>query len=122
MRFRHPLARARGMGSAKEGTHHWYLQRATAVLLVFLCCWLAWVIVAVAGQDHAAVLAFLSRPLNASLTLLALIAILWHAQLGLQVVIEDYVHHRATEWFLHLLVKGLSYLGIIIGGITVLRI
>ena len=92
---RTPLGRVRGLGSAKEGTAHWWAQRVTAVALVPLSLWLVAWVVATAGADHKAVTAWLADPLVAIPMLLVIVATFHHAQLGLQVVIEDYVH---TEW------------------------
>jgi succinate dehydrogenase / fumarate reductase membrane anchor subunit len=117
-----PLARARGLGSAKEGVHHWYLQRVTAVLLIFLMAWLVYALVTLAGESHAAALTFMARPFNAALLILSLITLFWHAVLGLQVVIEDYVHHRATELILHFLVRAGAVIAVITGVIHVLKL
>ncbi len=87
-----PLGRARGLGAAKEGVSHWWLQRVTAVALVPLVLWLTLSLAALAGADHASVVAWVSRPLVAVLLSLTLAAGFHHLKLGLQVVIEDYVH------------------------------
>ncbi len=95
MSLRTPLGRVRGLGSAKDGTAHWWAQRVTAVALLPLLLWLAAALAATAGMDHAAAVEWLSNPLAAILMILLIGAGFHHAQLGLQVVIEDYVH---TEW------------------------
>jgi succinate dehydrogenase / fumarate reductase membrane anchor subunit len=95
MRFRTPLARVRGLGSAKSGTHHWWMQRLTAVALVPLSLWLVASLINLATADHATVVAWLSSPVAAVLLCALIVAIFHHGQLGLQVVLEDYVH---TEW------------------------
>jgi len=94
-RLRSPLGRALGLGSAKEGVTHWWVQRVTAVALVPLALWFVASVVALAGADRAAVVAWLHAPLAAILMVLLLIALFYHWALGLQVVIEDYIH---TEW------------------------
>ncbi len=86
------LARARGLGAAKEGVQHWWLQRVTAIALVPLLLWFTASLAQLAGADHAAVVAWLSRPLVAVLVVLLLFATFVHLKLGLEVVIEDYVH------------------------------
>lgn len=91
MSLRTPLARARGLGAAKQGVHHWWLQRVTAVALVPLSVWLVASLVAVAGTDHATVSAWIGQPLTAILLILTVIATFYHAALGLQVVYEDYI-------------------------------
>ena len=93
----HPIARARGLGSAKDGTHHWWLQRLTAVALVLLSPWFVILAVGLLGADHAAVRSTLAQPLNATLMLAFVISLFWHARLGLQVVVEDYIHVRWLE-------------------------
>ena len=95
MRFRSPLARVRGLGSAKSGTHHWWLQRLTAVALVPLTVWFVASLISLATADYATVVAWLGSPLAAVLLCALIVAIFYHGQLGLQVVLEDYVH---AEW------------------------
>lgn len=95
MSIRTPLARARGLGSAKDGVGHWWAQRITAVALVPLTLWLVVSIAARAGAGHEAVLAWLSSPVAAVAVVLFLGVLFYHSQLGLQVVVEDYVH---SEW------------------------
>ncbi len=92
---RTPMGRVRGLGAAKEGPAHWWAQRLTAIALVPLCLWFAAAIAAMAGADHKAATAWLADPPNAILTVLLVVALFHHAQLGVQVVVEDYVH---TEW------------------------
>ncbi|OGT59152.1 MAG: succinate dehydrogenase, hydrophobic membrane anchor protein [Gammaproteobacteria bacterium RIFCSPHIGHO2_12_FULL_63_22] len=92
MSLRHPLAIARGLGSAKDGVGHWWVQRLTAVALLLLAPWFAWLVLGLIGADHYSVRHTLAQPLNASLLLAFVLSLFWHAQLGLQVVVEDYVH------------------------------
>ena len=95
MKFRTPLAQVRGLGSAKSGTHHWWLQRLTAVALVPLSLWLVAALLNVVTADHTTVIGWLHAPLVAILCCAFVVAAFYHAQLGLQVVLEDYVH---SEW------------------------
>ncbi len=95
MSLRTPVARARGLGSAKDGLHHWWAQRVSAVALIPLTIWFVASIVALAGADHAAVSAWIGNPIVAVLLVLLVAAALYHAQLGMQVVYEDYIH---THW------------------------
>jgi succinate dehydrogenase / fumarate reductase, membrane anchor subunit len=121
-RLRSPLGRAIGLGSAKEGVEHWWAQRVSAVALIPLGLWLAASLVALAGADRAAVLAWLHAPVQAILAILLLIAVFYHAALGLQVVIEDYVH---AEWLKvsSLVAMRLVAFGLAVAGIfAVLRI
>ena len=99
MTLRTPLARVRGLGSAKDGTHHWWMQRITAVALVPMSIWFVVSMIKLTGADHAAVSAWLATPVTAVLMLLFIIATFHHLQLGMQVVIEDYVHGEGTKIF-----------------------
>ncbi|MEH6419053.1 succinate dehydrogenase, hydrophobic membrane anchor protein [Pseudomonas sp. CGJS7] len=90
--LRNPLKTARGLGSAKDGTHHFIVQRVTAIALVFLTLYVLGLIVSWIGGDYASVRASVANPCNAVLLSAFVIAMFWHAKLGLQVIIEDYVH------------------------------
>ncbi len=92
---RSPLARARGLGAAGEGAAHWWAQRLTAVALVPLLLWFAASVCAMTGAGHQEVRAWIADPVVAILLILMTVAGFHHAQLGVQVVIEDYVH---AEW------------------------
>jgi succinate dehydrogenase / fumarate reductase membrane anchor subunit len=102
--YRTPLKLARGLGSGKSGTGHWWAQRVTAVLLALLVPWLVGVLVSLVGADLHAARAAIARPWNAIPLAAFVIAAFWHAKLGMQVVIEDYVHTRWLEMTLQLLV------------------
>ena len=101
--LRTPIARARGLGSGKSGTEHFWIQRVTAVVLALLVPWLIGLLVSLVGAELDAVRATIARPWNAILLAGFVVALFWHAKLGIQVVIEDYVHTRGTEITLHLL-------------------
>lgn len=120
--LRTPLARARGLGSGKTGTEHFWVQRVTAVALALLVPWLLYVLVQMAGADAATATAILHRPLNAILMIAFVVAMFWHAKLGMQVVIEDYVHTRGMEITLHLLNTFLCSLGAIASVYAIVRI
>ena len=117
-----PLARARGHGSAKEGVHHWYAQRASALLLILLVGWLIYASIVLAGADYAAARAFVASPVNAAFLVVLIISMLYHAMLGLQVVIEDYVHSPATEIVLYFITRAGALLGMALGVIHVLKL
>jgi succinate dehydrogenase / fumarate reductase membrane anchor subunit len=106
MSMRSPLGRARGLGSAKSGTQHWWAQRLTALALVPLTIWFVIAMVAATGSDYASARVFIGNPITAVLLILLIVATFHHAQLGLQVVIEDYVHTKPVEIALLLAVKG----------------
>ena len=93
--MRTPLARAIGLGSAKEGVGPWWAERVSAVALVPLTLWFVASIIAHTGSDYATFIVWLRTPLTAILMILLLIALFYHTALGLQVVIEDYVHSGA---------------------------
>ena len=95
--LRNPLARVRGLGSSRSGVHHWWLQRVTAVILVPLVLWFAVSLLSVAHADYATMKAWVSRPFNTALLVVLLTAMFYHARLGLQVVIEDYVHEELVK-------------------------
>lgn len=86
------LKTVRGLGSAKSGAHHWWLQRVTAVGNLLLMLWFIASLLRLPLTDHAAVIAWLASPLSAVLMALMIINVCWHFRLGLQVVLEDYVH------------------------------
>ncbi len=87
---RTPLARARGLGSAKEGVHHWWMQRLTAIALIPLVVWFAISLVMLSGAEYQVVRAWIASPLVMLMLILTIGIGLHHAQLGLQVVWEDY--------------------------------
>jgi succinate dehydrogenase / fumarate reductase membrane anchor subunit len=87
-----PLAKARGTGSAHHGSGHWMHQRITAVANIPLMLWLVWSVVHLPSSSFQDVSLWLSQPVNAILMILAVLSTFYHAVLGLQVVIEDYVH------------------------------
>ena len=88
-----PLGRALGLGAAHEGTARWKAERLTAIASLFLVLWFVFSAMALAGADYAQVRAWLASPIAASLMILLIVAVFYHTQLGLQVVIEDYVDH-----------------------------
>ncbi|MBS3959845.1 MAG: succinate dehydrogenase, hydrophobic membrane anchor protein [Xanthomonadaceae bacterium] len=121
-RLRHPWAVARGLGSAKEGVAHWWAQRLSAGALLFLVPWFVLTVVSMIGMDHANARAFLAQPLNAILMLAFVLAVAWHARLGLQVVIEDYIHAPWLEIALQLLVKAAYALAALASVVAIGRI
>ena len=95
--MRTPLAHARGLGSAKDGTEHFWRQRVTAVALIPLSFWFVVSLIAMAGADHVAVIAWLKQPVPACAMLLFIGTGFVHLRLGVQVVIEDYVEGEAAK-------------------------
>ncbi len=89
-----PLSRARGKGSAHEGTHHFVTQRVTALAAIVLTLFLAVIFVMLAGRDYAAARALIANPFVASVLTVTIAVFCWHMKLGMQVIVEDYVHGR----------------------------
>jgi len=119
--FRTPLARVKGLGSAKEGTTHFWRQRLTSLLLIPLVLWIGFSLAAL-PVDHATLVAWIQQPWVSVALVLLVIVVFYHAQLGLQVVIEDYVSSHARRTVI-LLLSNLSCLLLgTIGVISVLRI
>ena len=107
MSLRSDLGRVRGLGSAKEGTSHWWAQRLTAVALVPLSVWFVWSAINLVGVDHIGFKNWLNENANLVLMILFVGSLFYHMQLGLQVVIEDYVHgekKKVTSLVLNLFV------------------
>ena len=103
VRFRTPLGRVEGLGAAKSGTHHFWHQRMTAVALVPLAVWFVSSALAYVGAGQGAVAAFFAQPVNAVPMFLFIVAAVYHMSLGLQVVIEDYIHQEGMKFALLLL-------------------
>ena len=93
-KYRTPLSIARGLGSAKDGLGHWWMQRLTAIALVPLVLWFVVSMIALAGQDRAHVLAWLHSPFHSVMFSLFLITSIYHAKLGLSKIYEDYIQAR----------------------------
>lgn len=97
MKYRSALARVEGLGSAHQGTAHFWQQRVSAVALVPLSIWFTVSALRLVNADYAATLDFLRAPINAILMILFVVILLYHMQLGVQVVIEDYVHQEGQK-------------------------
>ena len=97
MSLRAPLGKVLGLGSAKDGTQHWWGQRVSAVALALLGLWFTGSIVGLGSVDHSTVIAFVADPLNSVLLVLLCTTLAYHSYLGVQVVIEDYVHSHGIK-------------------------
>lgn len=104
MSLRSPLGKVRGLGSAKNGTHHWWMQKVTAVALIPLTIWFVASVVQMTQADYEVVISWMNSPIVAVLMLLFVITGIYHLKLGLQVVIEDYIHSEGSKMFLQMLV------------------
>lgn len=103
--LRTPLGRVKGMGSSHSGTGHFWRERVTAVALAPLSLWFGYVAIGLSGTTTSAPLQFFAHPVNAILMAAFVITSLYHAALGTQVVIDDYIHSSGTKIFLFLLVR-----------------
>ncbi|GIX22753.1 MAG: succinate dehydrogenase membrane anchor subunit [Gammaproteobacteria bacterium] len=97
-----PLRRARGLGAGKHAVHHWWMQRLTAIALLPLTAWLGWSVSGLVGAGPLAWTAWLAQPTVAVGFTAWLLALYYHAALGVQVVIEDYVHTPWLHWTLRI--------------------
>lgn len=108
--LRTPLKRARGLGAAHEGTHHFWVQRVSALALIPLSIWLVVELVSkLVGSDAALVAVWLHDPLTALLLSAFVVAACWHAKLGVQVIIEDYMHCECIKIGSLLLLSAFTY-------------
>ncbi len=107
MAFHSPISKARGLGTAKEGSHHWLAQRMTALALIPLCIWFVAFVMQLAGTglDGAKAVALIAKPCNALLSILFIIAAFYHGALGLQAVLEDYMPGKLRKIIAVMLVK-----------------
>ncbi|KRA20521.1 succinate dehydrogenase, hydrophobic membrane anchor protein [Lysobacter sp. Root604] len=121
-KLRNPLKTARGLGSAKDGTHHFVVQRVTAIALIFLSLYVLGLVISWIGGDYAAVRASVAHPCNAVLLVAFLVAMFWHAKLGLQVIIEDYVSHHGLALASQLAVVFICVLAALASVLAVIRI
>ncbi len=122
MSLRSPLSRARGLGSAKDGVSHWVWQRLTALALIPLTFWFVASVVVYINADYTAMKAWVATPYVAVLLSLYLATLFHHSQLGLQVVIEDYVHTKWVNLSLLVLIKFSHVLLAAAGIFAVLKI
>ncbi len=122
MSLRTPLGRVLGMGAAKEGVQHWWLQRLTSIALVPLTIWFLVSLLALPAFDQATVRIWMSQGWTALLMCLLLLVASWHSQLGVRVVIEDYVHGAGGRTLLLVLVAFLHVFIAAAGLFAVLRV
>lgn len=120
MSLRSPLAAVLGAGSAKQGVQHWWLQRLTSVALVPLTVWFLVSLLSLPALDHATVSAWLGQSWSALLLILLVVVASWHSQLGLRVIVEDYVHGSGARTvllvaigFAHVLLAAAAVLAVL---------
>jgi len=97
MSLRSPLGNVLGLGSAKDGTGHWWAQRVSGIALVMLGLWFVWSLASLEGLAYGNVVMFIGSPVNAVLLILLCVTVAYHSYLGVQVVIEDYVHAHGLK-------------------------
>ena len=122
MKLQSPLAKVRGLGSAKNGTYHFLNQRLTALALIPLILWIMISLVRMTSMDHQTVILWMSSPLNSVLVLMFLLALYYHALLGVQVVIEDYIHIEWQKLSCIILTKFLVILTGLASALAVLKV
>jgi succinate dehydrogenase / fumarate reductase membrane anchor subunit len=94
-----PISRVRGLGSARSGAHHWWLERLTSVATLLLVVWLLVSLLTLPDFAYGTIIEWLGSPLGAVPMLLLIVSTFWHAKLGLQVVVEDYVDDEGLKLF-----------------------
>ncbi len=122
MSLRTPLGSALGRGAAKAGVHHWWVQRLTAIALVPLGIWFVVSLLSLPSLGYSAVSAWMSQGWTAVLLILFVLTVAWHSQLGVRVVVEDYVHGAGPKTALLVLVTYLHVIAAAAGVFAVLRV
>jgi succinate dehydrogenase / fumarate reductase membrane anchor subunit len=106
-----PLAQVRGLGSAREGGHHWWIERLTSVSTLLLFVWLLVSLLRLPALDYRTITEWLQSPLAAVPMLLLILSTFWHLKLGMQVAIEDYVHEEGWKFLSILLLNFATVIG-----------
>ncbi len=119
MSLRSPMSRVLGLGSARDGTSHWWSQRMTAVAMTPLTLWFAYSLVSAGSLSYAAVVGWIHTPWHAVLLSLLIATLVYHSMLGIQVVVEDYVH---VKWLKVLSIMFLNFAHIVVGVIGVFAV
>ncbi len=119
--MRSELGRVRGLGSAKSGVAHWWAERVTSIALVPLTIWFICAAVRLVGASHDEVLNWVASPVTIVLLICLLLATFYHMQLGLQVVVEDYVHVDSARFALLLLIRAVCFVAALAGIVSVLK-
>ena len=120
--LRSPLAKAKGLGASGDASHHFWVQRLSALALITLVIWISFSIAFLPEASYETVVAWLQSPINGIISLLFVIISFYHAQLGLQVIIEDYVSSHGVRLFGILFVKFLSYFLMAAGVYAIIKI
>jgi succinate dehydrogenase / fumarate reductase membrane anchor subunit len=116
------IGRVRGLGSARHGAHHWLLQRFTAIGNLLLVLWLIVSIVLLPDLGYTSVVEWLSRPVPAVAMILLVVSTFWHARLGMQIMLEDYVHEHANKFACIAALNLVAFAGAAFGVFCVVRL
>jgi succinate dehydrogenase / fumarate reductase membrane anchor subunit len=122
MSLRSPLSRALGRGSAKGGVNHWWVQRLSAAALIPLTVWFVVSILTLPALDHATVVAWMGQTWTAVFLILLVLTASWHSQLGVRVVVEDYVHGNGTKAIVLALVTFFHAVVAVAGVLAILKV
>lgn len=117
-----PLRQVLGAGPARSGVHHWWLQRLTSIALVPLAIWFVVSLLVLPAHDHLTVVHWMAQSWTALLLILTVVIGAWHSQLGLQVIVEDYVHGAGAKTLTLVLLAFLHVLIATAGVFAVLRV
>ena len=119
MSLKSPLGQAKGLGSAKDGLHHWWAQRVTAIALIPLTIWFAFKVAILSMSDYQTVLQSIGSPWSAALIVSLIVAAFYHAALGMQVIFEDYISHKAARI---IAIMGTNLLMFLLGAAAVIAV
>ena len=122
MSLRSPLGRVLGLGAAHDGVRHWWLQRLTSIALVPLTVWFVVSLLALPSLGHATLVAWMSQSWTALLLILLVLTAAWHSQLGVRVVVEDYVHGAGARTLTLVLISFVHVLLAAAGAFAVLKV
>lgn len=116
------IGRVRGLGAAKHGTHHWLLQRFTAVGNLLLVFWLAVSLILLPDLRYVTVIEWIAKPVPATAMALLVISTFWHVRLGMQVMVEDYVHEHANKFASIVVLNLIAFAGAAFGLFCIIRL
>mgnify|MGYP006189043229 CR=1 FL=1 len=122
MKLRTPLSKVKGLGSAKDGSHHWWHQRLTAIALVPLSFWFIYSLMSMVGAEYMTVVYWLRLPYVTVLMILFIVSLFYHALLGIQVVIEDYIDSEWQKIGCIILIKFLAVIGVLASVLSILNV
>ncbi len=122
MKYRNPISNAQGLGSAKSGFQHWWMQRLTAIVLALLTPFMVYCLAKYGVSDYSQLKAMFAQPLFSAALVVYVLALFWHARLGLQVVVEDYIHHPGLEISLQIAIKIIYSLASVAAVLAIARL